>query len=76
MKKRHKGLLTKGETKYIRLNEIRGRLLKKPRNRPVEIGVDGRDEWIGWFELKRETIKEAAIENTARVIRELNSDIL
>ena len=76
MKKRHRGLLTKGETKHIRLNEIRGRLLRKPRNGPVEVGVNGRDEWIGWFELKRETIKEAAIENTALVIRELNSDIL
>jgi hypothetical protein len=62
MKKRHRGLLTKGETKHIRLNEIRGRLLKKLRNGSVEIGVNGRDDWIGWFELKRETIKEAAIE--------------
>jgi endonuclease/exonuclease/phosphatase family metal-dependent hydrolase len=73
--KRHKGLLGKGESKHIRLNEIRGRLLKKRRNAPVEIAVNGRDDWIGWFELKRETIREAAIENTARVIREVNSDI-
>lgn len=73
--KRHKGLLGKGESKHIRLNEIRGKLLKKRRNAPVEIAVNGRDDWIGWFELKRETIREAAIENTARVIREVNSDI-
>ena len=58
--KRHKGLITSGQTKYMRLNEIRGKLLKKPRNAPVEIAVDGRDEWIGWFELKRETIKEGS----------------
>ena len=37
--------------------------------------MDGRNKWIGWFELKRETIKEAAIENTARVIREVNGDV-
>jgi endonuclease/exonuclease/phosphatase family metal-dependent hydrolase len=74
--KRHKGLLTTGESKHIRLNEIRGRLLKKRRNAPIEIGVNGRDDWIGWFELKRETIKEAAIENTARVIRAVNSDVI
>jgi endonuclease/exonuclease/phosphatase family metal-dependent hydrolase len=73
--KRHKGLLTTGESRHIRLNEIRGRLLKKRKNAPVEIGVNGRDEWIGWFELKRETVKEAAIENTARVIGEVNSDV-
>ncbi len=74
--KRHKGVITSGESKYIRLNEIRGKLLKKPRNAPVEVAVEGRDKWIGWFELKRETIKEAAIENTARVIREVNGDVL
>ena len=73
--KRYKGLLTTGESKHIRLNEIRGRLLKKRRNAPVEIGVNGRNDWIGWFELKRETIREAAIENTARVISEVNSDV-
>jgi endonuclease/exonuclease/phosphatase family metal-dependent hydrolase len=73
--KRHKGLVMKGESKHIRLNEIRGRLLKKRQNAPVEIGVNGRDDWIGWFELKRETIKEVAIENTARVINEVNSDV-
>lgn len=73
--KRHKGLLMTGESKHIRLNEIRGRLLKKRQNTPVEIGVNSRDDWIGWFELKRETIKEAAIENTARVFHEVNSDV-
>jgi endonuclease/exonuclease/phosphatase family metal-dependent hydrolase len=73
--KRNKGLLTTGESKHIRLNEIRGRLLKKRQNVPAQIGVNGRDDWIGWFELKRETIKETAIENTARVISEVNSDV-
>jgi endonuclease/exonuclease/phosphatase family metal-dependent hydrolase len=73
--KRHKGLIISGQTKYMRLNEVRGKLLKKPRKAPVEIAVDGRDKWIGWFELKRETIKEVAIENTARVICEVNGDV-
>lgn len=73
--KRHKGLLSKGESKHIRLNEIRGKLLKKRRDAPPEIGVNGREDWIGWFELKREAIKETAIENTARVISEVNGDV-
>jgi endonuclease/exonuclease/phosphatase family metal-dependent hydrolase len=73
--KRNVGLLTKGESRHIRLNEIRGKLLRKPQGAPVEIAADGRDKWIGWFELKGETIKEAAIENTARVIREVNADV-
>jgi endonuclease/exonuclease/phosphatase family metal-dependent hydrolase len=74
--KRNKGLLTRRESKHIRLNEIRGRLFKKKTSGgSVEIVVNGRDDWIGWFELKRETIKEIAIENTARVIREVKSDV-
>ncbi|HJS64364.1 MAG TPA: endonuclease/exonuclease/phosphatase family protein [Nitrososphaeraceae archaeon] len=73
---RNTGLATKGESKYILLNEIRGKFLKKKqRNRPAEILANGRKEWIGWFELKHETVKETAIENTARVIKEINADV-
>ena len=60
IKKRHRTLIKSGQTKYLRLNEIRGKLLKKPRNAPVEVAVNGRDEWIGWFELNRETIKRSS----------------
>src|SRR5687767_5839642 len=71
--KRNSGLATKGESKHIILREIRGKFLKKQQaNRPAEIIANGRNEWIGWFELKRETVKETAIENTARVIHEVN----
>jgi hypothetical protein len=74
--KRNTGLATNGESKYILLNVIRGKFLKKQQqNRPAEILANGRKEWIGWFELKRETIKETAIENTARVIKEINADV-
>lgn len=73
--KRNVGLLTKGESRHIRLNEIRGKFLRKPQGASVEIAANGREDWIGWFELKRETIKEAAIENTARVIHEVNADV-
>ena len=74
--KRNTGLATKGESKYILLNEIRGKFLKKQQqNTPAKILAGGRKDWIGWFELKRETVKETAIENTARVIHEVNADI-
>jgi hypothetical protein len=74
--KRNSGLATKGESKHILLNEIRGKFLKKQQGtRPAEILANGRNEWIGWFELVRETVKETAIENTARVIHEVNADI-
>jgi endonuclease/exonuclease/phosphatase family metal-dependent hydrolase len=74
---KHKGLLSRvRKTTHIRLHEIRGRLLKKPRDAPVKIVANGRDDWIGWFELRPQPIKETAIENTARVIREVNADVL
>ena len=74
--KRNKGLLTVGQSKYIRLRDIRGKFLNRPRNKPVEIAATGRGAWIGWFELEREPVKETATENTARVIGLLTADIL
>jgi hypothetical protein len=71
--KQYKGLLTDGESKYIILNEIREKLLKKGES--PKIVANGRDDWIGWFELKQEPINEVAIENTARVFHELDADV-
>ena len=73
--KRNNGLLTKRESKFIRLVEVREKLVKKQQGVYV-ILANGRDDWIGWFELKKDTIKELAIENTARVINELKTDVL
>ncbi len=52
---RYKGLLTNGASDYIILREIRGRSLSKGN-----IVANGRVDWIGWFELAKETIKEPA----------------
>lgn len=74
---RHPGLLTTGRSEYIVLNETRERLLKKQAGgNPAEIVAGGRGDWIGWLELAKEHVKEVAIENTARVIREVNADVL
>ena len=62
--KRNTGLLTKGESKFIRLVEVRAKLVKKQQGVYVVL-AKGRDDGIGWFELKKDTIKELAIENTA-----------
>ncbi|MBI3640307.1 MAG: endonuclease/exonuclease/phosphatase family protein [Thaumarchaeota archaeon] len=69
------GLLKKGESAYIRLNEVRGKFLKRKQDGTISIIPDGRADWVGWFELKKEPVKEKAIENTARVMREINADI-
>jgi len=74
--KRYKGLLTKGESKFIRLREIRENLLYRPKNKPVEIKANGRGDWIGWFELEKEPVKEAATDNIARIVDLLQADVL
>ena len=58
---------------YIKLVETHGKLLSG--GKPRKVTAMGRSNWIGWFELKEETVKEPAIKNTARVINELNADI-
>lgn len=73
---RNKGLLTTGESKYMRLQEIRGKLVKRPKNAAPIIVASGRPAWVGWFELKMGAVKETATENTARVMRELQADVL
>ncbi|CUS34511.1 endonuclease/exonuclease/phosphatase family protein [Candidatus Nitrospira nitrificans] len=66
----------KKDSTYIRLRDIRGDFLKKPQGQSVQIVANGRSSWIGWFELNTEPISEVATENTARVVRLLNADIL
>jgi len=75
-RKRNAGLLELSqESKYMWLRVIRGKLIKRPKNAPKEIVANGRNDWIGWFELKTEDIKEIAIENTGRIIREVDADV-
>ena len=53
-----------------------GALLKRPRTGGVEVVANGRDEWISWLELKREPVNEVATQNTARVLRDVDGDIM
>lgn len=63
---------------FVRLRKTRGQLLRRPRDRaqPVEVVASGRGDWIGWAELKTEPVDELAMENTARVIRDLGAHVL
>lgn len=73
---RHRGLAASGESTFIRLRDIRGRLFARPRGAPVEIAASGRSDWIGWFELKTEPVKEVATLNTARVMQLVGADVI
>lgn len=60
----------------VQLQKIRGRLFRDPQDGPVEVAADGRDDWVGWFELLREDVNWKATFNTGRVISEVRPDIL
>jgi endonuclease/exonuclease/phosphatase family metal-dependent hydrolase len=70
--KQYSGLLKTGNSKFIRLVETRRHLTDFKH---TKIQANGRGDWIGWFELKREAVKETATENTARVINAVGADV-
>lgn len=70
------GILKRDEGSFIWLRKIRGKLVTRPRNKPVRVVANGRADWVGWCELKTSPVKETAIEMTARVIADVDADIL
>lgn len=70
------GLRDDDESKYVLLRQNRGRLIKRPPSGAPEIVANGRGDWIGWLELKTEAVNEIATRMTARVIKDVNADIL
>lgn len=61
---------------FVILRRNRGKLLRRPQAGGIEITADGRADWAGSLELRTEPITELAMQNTARVIHEVNADIL
>lgn len=70
------GLEKSDESEFVVLRKNRGKFLSRPKNKPVEVSANGRKDWIGWLELKTEPVNETAILNTARVIRDVDADIM
>ena len=66
----------KDESSLVILRRNRGQLLRRPQGGPVEVVANGRDDWIGWLELKKQAVNEIATQNTARVIQAVNADVL
>lgn len=60
------------------LRKNRGSFDKEPRDvtLDVEITATGRGDWIGWLELATETTDETAIRMTARVISDVDADVI
>jgi endonuclease/exonuclease/phosphatase family metal-dependent hydrolase len=59
----------------VLLRRIRGSVLKRSGG-TVTVTAKGRADWIGWVEAKTAPVNEIAIDNTGRVIRDVDADIL
>lgn len=62
--------------RFVVLHRNRGKLVKRPRAGGLEVVAEGRSDWVGWLDLKFEEVDEVATLNTARVIRDVNADVL
>lgn len=61
---------------FVLLRRNRGKLLRRPRTGGVEVIAEGRADWTGALELIDEPVDEEAMRNTARVIHDLDADVL
>jgi endonuclease/exonuclease/phosphatase family metal-dependent hydrolase len=69
-------LIDDDESTFVILRQNRGRLLKRSQTGPPEVVAEGRDDWIGWLELKTEAVNEVALTMTAKVIQDVHADVL
>ncbi|MFC7475244.1 endonuclease/exonuclease/phosphatase family protein [Dankookia sp. GCM10030260] len=70
------GLARSDDAAFVRLRRNRGEFLVRRRSGPVEIVAAGRAAWNGWLELEREPVDDTAMRLTARVIRDLDADVI
>lgn len=70
------GLGTSDQSRFVLLRRNRGSLLKRPRNGGIEITAGGRADWVGSLELRDEPIRHEAVVNTARIIAEVDADVI
>ena len=75
------GVIRRKETifpKWAWLRKNRGTFDREPQDttQSVEIIANGRGDWIGWIELATEPTNETGTRMTAKVIQEVNADVL
>jgi endonuclease/exonuclease/phosphatase family metal-dependent hydrolase len=61
---------------FVILRRNRGGLVRRPKTGGVVIEAEGRADWAGSLELRDEPIDERAMRNTARVLKELDADVV
>jgi endonuclease/exonuclease/phosphatase family metal-dependent hydrolase len=70
------GLLRSDQGPFAIIRRIRGRWIVRPRGGEPEIVARGRSDWVGWCELRTEPVNAVAMDNTARVIRDVAAHVL
>ncbi len=70
------GLTKTDASEFVILRKIRGKIIHRPKNGAISIVAKGKSDWIGWVELKTEPVDEIAMQNTGRVIRDIDADII
>jgi hypothetical protein len=78
---RKDGVVRRNQTrdpKWAWLRKNRGTFDREPKDpgKPVEIIAAGRGDWIGWVELAKEPVNEEGTRATARVIGDVDADVL
>ncbi len=59
------------------INEVRGSLYTvKQDESGLKLAAKGRKSWVGWVELVRVPVNETSTDNTARVLKAVNADVL
>lgn len=58
---------------YIDLIEVRGKLFNRQRSKVLPAG---RNDWWGWIRPKRQKFDDPTISNTAKVIKDVNADVV
>lgn len=62
---------------WFTINQIREKLFSiKQDGSGVALKARGRGSWLGWVELTKQTTNEISIQNTARVVKAIDADIL
>ncbi len=70
------GLESSDTGPFVLLRRNRGNLLRRPRGGGLEIIASGRIDWSGSLELRDEPIDDSAMRNTARVLLDINADVV
>ena len=72
----HFAALSAPANALVQLSKVRGALYRRAANGTVTVAADGRADWTGWYELRRNDVRWTATLNTARVIAEVRPDIV